>query len=123
MAHIIEPKSPFLQLLVLFAILYFVVDSLVPLSHNLGLEIEVHQLILLRLPLAIGVPVIHNLTTACIANLDGGMRKRAISRPLKLDAAIGLYRKRLGAPSISVLVDAFLYGKVEHAALDDGIAT
>lgn len=49
------------------------------------------------------------------------MRQRAIGRPLKLVAAIDLYGERLGAPGVSVLVDAFLHGKVEHATLDDGV--
>lgn len=117
-----QKNLPLLQLLILFAVLYFVIDSLVSLSHNLGLEVEVYQLILLWIPLAIGVSVIDNLTAAYVSNFDGGVRKRAVGRPLQLVAAISLYRKRLGASGLSVLVDALLHGKVEHAAFDDSIA-
>lgn len=71
------------QLIVLIALLNLIVHSLVALPPNLGLEIKIHNLVLLRLPLAIRIAVVHNLATPGVFDLHCCMGERPVCRPLE----------------------------------------
>jgi hypothetical protein len=111
------PSHRYSQILALLALLDLVLNRVIASLPDLGLEIEVNELVLLRFPLAISVAVVHQLAAAGVANFDSGVGKGAISRPLKLVAAILLDGEWLGATNVAVAVDALLYGVVEDLAL------
>jgi hypothetical protein len=45
-------------------------NSCVTRLPDLWLEVQVHQLSLLRSPLSVGVPIVHDLVAPCISDLD-----------------------------------------------------
>ena len=98
-----------------------VVDRLVLLARNLGLEVDVHQLALVRGPLAVRVPVEHNLVAAGISDLGGGMAQRAVGAPLDLVARRLGDEEGLGAALVAVVIEAFLDVVVEDRAVRDGL--
>jgi len=115
--------SPLLSLAAhgLLASLDGVVDRLVLLSRNLGLEVDVHQLALVGGPLAVRVPVEHNLVAAGISDLGGRMAQRAVGAPLDLVARRLGDEEGLGAALVAVVVKAFLDVVVEDRAVRDGL--
>lgn len=66
------------------------------------------HLALLRGPLSIRVPVIHNLVTSRIPKLGRGMAERSVGRPLDFVARRLGDEERFRASHILVVVDAFL---------------
>lgn len=71
------------QLIILIALLDLIIHSLIALPPNLGLEIKIHNLVLLRLPLAVGIPIVHNLATSGVFNLDCCVGECPVRRPLE----------------------------------------
>lgn len=103
----------------LLASLDLVLNRLVRLPRNLGHEVHVHQLALLRRPLAIRVPVKHQLVRPGVSDLGGRVRERAVGAPRDLVARRLLDEEGLGAPHVLVRVDALVHRVVEHAARGD----
>jgi hypothetical protein len=88
-------------------------DGIIPGLPNLGLKIQIHQLPLLGIPLAIGISIKHQLVGAGIAHFDGGMRQRALGGPLDLVACRLCDEEGLAAALVAVVVEAGLDCKVE----------
>lgn len=103
----------------LLASLDSVLDSVVAGLPDLGLEVKVDKLALLRGPLAIGVAVEDQLITASIADFDGGVREGAVGVPFDVVAS-RLGDEEWGAAAlVSVAVKALLDGVVEDLARGD----
>lgn len=111
-----------LQLIALLAARHLVVDRVIARLPDLGLEVEVDELVLLGLPLAVGVAVVDHLAGAGVADLDRRVGEGAVGGPGQLVAAVGLDAKGLGAADVAVAVDALFDGVVEDGALGDGVA-
>ncbi len=109
--------------LVVFTAGDLVVDRVVARLPDLGLEVEVDELVLLGVPVAVGVAVVDHLAGAGVAHLDGGVRERAVGRPGEAVAALLGDGEGLGAADVAVGVDALFDGVVEDGALGDGVAS
>lgn len=120
--YFIAKSSTTLQLIALLAARDLVVDRVVARLPDLGLEVEVDELVLLGLPLAVGVAVVDHLAGAGVADLDRRVREGAVGGPGQLVAAVGLDGEGLGAADVAVAVDALFDGVVEDGALGDGVA-
>lgn len=118
----LQPYRNLSQLIIMIALRNLVIHSLVPLPPNLGLEVQIHQLILFGLPLAVGIPVVHHLAASRILDLDRRVGEGALGGPLELVTPALLDGEGLGAAHVAVAVDALFDGKVEDAALGDGVA-
>lgn len=116
------PKMTQSQLIVLVALLDLIVHSLIALPPNLGLEIKIHNLVLLGLPLAVGIAIVHNLAAPGVLDLDRRVGERPVRGPLEPVARTLFDGERLGAANVSVAVDAFFHGEIEDVAFGDGIA-
>lgn len=97
-------------------------DGVVACLPHLGLEVEVHELVLLGLPLAVGVAVVDNLGGSGVAHLDGSVRERAVRRPLEVVARALGHEERLGAADVALGVETLLDGVVHDLTLGDGVA-
>jgi hypothetical protein len=80
---------------------------------------KVTYLALVRGPLAISVPVEHNLIAARIPHFGSSVRERPIGGPLDVVAGRLLDQEGLGAALVAVLVEALFDGIVEDGARDD----
>lgn len=103
-------------LIILLAGLHSIVDSIVSSLWHLRLEIQIDQFALLRRPLAISIPMEHDLVTSCITNFSRCMAQQTISRPFNPVAGLLRYEKRLGASLVAILIDALLNGVILDAA-------
>lgn len=75
------------------------------------------HLALVRGPLAIRIPVVHNLVTSRISHLGSGVTESSVSRPRELVASRLGDEEGLGASLVTVVVDAFLDVVVEDRAV------
>lgn len=88
-----------------------------PYPHSLLLPIKIFfYLSLLRRPLAIRIPVKHQLVTLCIAHLNRGVREHSIGIPVNLVAGAIGDEKWGDAALVVVGVKALLDGEVEDGA-------
>lgn len=97
-------------------------DGVVARLPDLGLEVEVDKLVLLGLPLAVGVAVVDHLGGSGVADLDRGVRERAVGRPLEVVARALGDEEGLGAADVAVGVEALLHSVVHDFALGDRVA-
>jgi len=94
-------------------------NSVIASLPDLGLEVEVDELVLLGLPLAVAVTVEDQLAAAGIPDLDGGVGNGALGVPLDVVAGLLDDGEGLGAALVAVAVKALLDGVVEDGALGD----
>lgn len=83
---------------------------------HLGLEVQVHQLSLLRRPLPVRVAVEDNLVTPRVPHLSRRVRERAIGAPFQLVARRLGHQERRAASLVAVAIQALLHGVVEDLA-------
>lgn len=114
-------KEASLQL-ILLALGDLVLDGVVAGVPDLGLEVEVDELVLLGPPVAVGVAVVDHLAGAGVADLDGGVGEGAVGGPGELVAAVRGDGEGLGAADVAVGVEALFDGVIEDLALGDGVA-
>jgi len=128
----------------LFASLNRILNSIIPRLPNLRLEVQIHQLSLIRSPLPIRIPIInlysthhqpllspyqpvspppqkrerrtYHLSTPSIPNLNRRMTNRTLSAPLDVIASTLSNEERLRAALVGVAVDAFFDGEIEDFA-------
>lgn len=94
-------RSNPLQVLFSAAVFNLILDGIVTGLPNLGLEVEIDQLILFGVPLSIGITVINDLAAASITNLDSGVGDGSICSPLNAITAVGLDGEWLGAADVA----------------------
>lgn len=111
-----------LQLIILPALRHLIVDRVIARLPNLGLKVNVDELVLLGLPVTVGVAVVDNLAGAGVAHLDGGVGEGAVGGPGNVVARPFGDGEGLGAADVAFGVDALFDGVVEDLALGDGVA-
>lgn len=89
-------------------------------SDNLGLEIKIHQLSLVRSPVAIRVSVVHQLAGARIPHLSSCVRERSLGAPFDSVASRLGNEERLAATCVAFGINTFLYSVIENFAFGNG---
>lgn len=91
-------------------------DRVVALTGELGHKVEVDELVLLGVPLAIRVAVVDEFSGSGVAHLGGSVRKFAFGLPLDVVACALGHEEGLSAPLVPVAVETLLDCKVEDRA-------